>query len=292
MKKTIFSLIAIIGIEACSNTQSEMPQAKKSSSNKIQETKVEFQQSVTPENEWDIAARIATQEGRIRDSIATQEGHIRDSIFKLSPEAYFNRIDFDLKQDCFSNSHINPYVAFGQLEFEKILNANKRSILKSILENSSNEYLYFANFYRHEKVGKFHFIEYVAGTECENDQYFIIVDEKLNVIDQLECDRGCISPFVYSEDEANKNIVDNYMIFLSFEVEDWGGSLDSFWHVYKWEYTIKDTITNKYYYCNFENTEAYRIDSTGHFEKFYKKEDEVNTDTILHRMQLFDNNNQ
>jgi hypothetical protein len=80
------------------------------------------------------------------------------------------------------------------------------------------------------------------------------------------------------------------MIFLSFEAEDWGGSLDSFWHVYKWAYTIKDTITNKYYYCNFENTEAYRIDSTGHFEKFYKKEDEVNTDTILRRMQLFDNN--
>lgn len=281
MKKTIFSLIAIIGIEACSNTQSEMPQAKKSASNEIQETKEESQQSGDSENELEIAARIATQEGRIRDSI-----------FKLSPEAYFNRIDFDLKQGCLSNSHINPYVAFGQLEFEKILNANKRSILKSILENSSNEYLYFANFYRHEKVGKFHFIEYVAGTECENDQYFIIVDEKLNVIDQLECDRGCISPFVYSEDEANKNIVDNYMIFLSFEAEDWGGSLDSFWHVNKWEYTIKDTITNKYYYCDFENTEAYRIDSTGHFEKFYKKKDEVNTDTILHRMQLSENNNQ
>lgn len=280
MKKTIFSLIAIIGIGACSNTQTEMPQAKKSASNEIQETKEESQQSEDSENELEIAARIATQ-----------EGHIRDSIFKLSPEAYFNRIDFDLKQGCLSNSHINPYMAFGQLEIEKILDAYKRSIIKSILEDSSYEYICdVANFYRHEKTGKFHFIEYVAGAECEKDQYFIIVDEKLNVIDQLECDRGCISPFVYSEDEANKNIVDNYMIFLSFEAEDWGGSLDSFWHVYKWDYTIKDTITNKYYYCNFENTEAYRIDSTGHFEKFYKKEDEVNTDTILRRMQLFDNN--
>lgn len=51
--------------------------------------------------------------------IAYKEGLFRGKLFKSSPDLYFRRVEFDLKQDPIKSSEYNPYIYFGVLEFEK-----------------------------------------------------------------------------------------------------------------------------------------------------------------------------
>ena len=51
--------------------------------------------------------------------VAYKEGLFREKLFKSSPDLYFKRVEFDLKQEPIMSSGYNPYIYFGVLEFEK-----------------------------------------------------------------------------------------------------------------------------------------------------------------------------
>lgn len=217
---------------------------------------------------------------------AYKEGLFREKLFKSSPDLYFKRVEFDLKQEPIKSSRYNPYIYFGVFEFEKFfpyISDLSYDTYCGFSMNHLGSYSDYAHFSKYKKIGNYHIIAYQSGGDCSWNVHYIIVNDKFDVLDELVLDVGCFNQ--RPEDEVEKDTIEKYMYYL----DDYNNNLyglDTVYYETKSSYVIKDTVSAQYYYIDNVLSRHYIVDENkGRFVLIYEKDNTLEPGRFHERME-------